>query len=104
MQSMAGPGIIIIRPETAVVLEWMGEVSQIKGPGKAHNKMFERIKEVIDLRPQWGNTNEFTATTAEGETVTVQARRAALCALSADPTRLSGSSAAEPRFLFTRQM
>lgn len=73
MQTTAGPGIIIIRPETAVVLEWMGKVSQIKGPGKANTKMFERIKEVIDLRPQWGNTNEFAATTAEGETTTVQA-------------------------------
>jgi regulator of protease activity HflC (stomatin/prohibitin superfamily) len=73
MRSTAGPGLIIVRPETAVVTEWMGDVKQIRGPGKTDVKMFERIKEVVDLRPQWANTGSFTASTAEGETVTVKA-------------------------------
>lgn len=46
------PGIVIIESGAAVVFERSGRVSQVKGPGVAFTQRYERVAQVIDLRPQ----------------------------------------------------
>ena len=53
LPEVGGPGVVIIRPGNAVVFERHGEVTRIAGPGLVKTRLFERIKVVIDLRPQW---------------------------------------------------
>lgn len=50
---IGGPGVVVIRPGNAVIFERGGELTRIEGPGVYKTKRFERIKEVVDLRPQW---------------------------------------------------
>ena len=75
MQQFGGPGLAIIKPQTAVVFEHMGTVSRVTGPATLNNiKMFELSKAVVDLRPQWDTTGVFEVSTQDGEQVQVSAR------------------------------
>lgn len=75
MQQFGGPGLAIIKPQTAVVFEHMGTVSRVTGPGTLSDiKMFELSKAVIDLRPQWDTTGVLEVSTQDGEQVLVSAR------------------------------
>ncbi|MBC8492380.1 MAG: SPFH/Band 7/PHB domain protein [Chloroflexi bacterium] len=53
LPEIGGPGVVVIRPGNAVVSERHGKVTRIAGPGIVKTKRFEKIREVIDLRPQW---------------------------------------------------
>jgi regulator of protease activity HflC (stomatin/prohibitin superfamily) len=50
---IGGPGVIVIRPGSAAVFDWGGQVTRIAGPGVVRTKPYERVKRAIDLRPQW---------------------------------------------------
>jgi regulator of protease activity HflC (stomatin/prohibitin superfamily) len=63
---IGGPGIVVIKPGNAVVFERGGTVTQIKGPGVARTRAFERIKEVVDLRPQWDTIETEDVQTRDG--------------------------------------
>ncbi len=49
---IGGPGKLIIHSDSAVVLERYGRISRIEGPGLVFLERFERIREILDLRPQ----------------------------------------------------
>jgi regulator of protease activity HflC (stomatin/prohibitin superfamily) len=49
---LGGPGQLIIFNDNAVVLERYGRISRIEGPGAIFVERSERIREIIDLRPQ----------------------------------------------------
>lgn len=75
LQQVGGPGLAIIKPETAVVFEHMGGVSRVTGPGVLKDiKMFEMHKVIIDLRPQWDTTELIVVSTQDGEQIQVSMR------------------------------
>lgn len=47
-----GPGHLVLYNDTAVVLERAGKFTKIAGPGFPKLEAFERIYEMVDLRPQ----------------------------------------------------
>jgi hypothetical protein len=51
-RQLGGPGRLIVFNDSAVVLERYGRITRIAGPGAVFLERFERIREVIDLRPQ----------------------------------------------------
>jgi regulator of protease activity HflC (stomatin/prohibitin superfamily) len=66
LSSIGGPGIVVIKPGNAVVFERAGMTTQIEGPGVARTVLFEKIKQVIDLRPQWGTIEANDVQTRDG--------------------------------------
>ncbi|MCL4298569.1 MAG: SPFH/Band 7/PHB domain protein [Anaerolineae bacterium] len=51
-RQLGGPGKIIIQNDSAVVLERYGRISRVEGPGLVFLDRSERIREILDLRPQ----------------------------------------------------
>lgn len=49
---LGGPGRVLIFGDSAVVLERFGRFTRVAGPGSIFLRRFERIREVLDLRPQ----------------------------------------------------
>ncbi len=49
---VGGPGHMVIRKDSAVVLEKAGRLSRVEGPGFPHLEPFERVYDMIDLRPR----------------------------------------------------
>jgi hypothetical protein len=47
-----GPGNLIVRKDSAVVLECAGRLTRVEGPGFSPLGRFERIYDIIDLRPR----------------------------------------------------
>lgn len=52
LNRLGGPGLLIIRPGNAVIVEAADGTVEIHGPGTAPLKRLAKIKEVVDLRPQ----------------------------------------------------
>jgi hypothetical protein len=56
---VGGPGALVIRKDTAVILEQGGRLTQAVGPGLQELKRFERIYDSVDLRPRrWAQAVE----------------------------------------------
>jgi len=53
---LGGPGNVTIFNDSAVFLERFGRFTRVAGPGKVFLRRFERIREVMDLRPQERNS------------------------------------------------
>jgi hypothetical protein len=51
-RQLGGPGRLVVFNDSAVVLERYGQITRIEGPGMVFLDRFERIREIIDLRPQ----------------------------------------------------
>jgi regulator of protease activity HflC (stomatin/prohibitin superfamily) len=51
-RQLGGPAKLIIQTDSAVVLERYGQITRIEGPGIVFLERFERIREILDLRPQ----------------------------------------------------
>jgi regulator of protease activity HflC (stomatin/prohibitin superfamily) len=49
---IGGPGLLVIYNDNAVVTEQSGRLKRVLGPGYQRLEQFERIWEIIDLRPQ----------------------------------------------------
>lgn len=49
---LGGPGALIVQNNNAVVLERFGQITRVEGPGRVFLHRFERIRRIIDLRPQ----------------------------------------------------
>ena len=65
LSRLGGPGNVIIFNDSAVVLEQSGRLTRVLGPGSHPLKRFEKIWEVIDLRPRrW--VHKVEAMTKEG--------------------------------------
>ncbi len=53
LKKIGGPGGLVIHQDTAVVLEQGGKLTRvIRGPGFPHLAPFEKVWDVLDLRPQ----------------------------------------------------
>jgi len=53
VRNIGGPGGLVVYNDTAVVLERAGQFTRVvRGPGFPHLEPFEKIWDVIDLRPQ----------------------------------------------------
>ncbi len=66
MTTFGGPGLLIIKPRNAAVLEWGGQITRILGPGVYTTRMFETVKPPIDLCPQKGKFSIEEIPTREG--------------------------------------
>lgn len=66
LRFIGGPGIVVIKPGNAVAFERGGTVTRIEGPGVARTVAFERIKQVVDLRPQWDTIEADDVQTRDG--------------------------------------
>jgi len=54
VQKRGGPAGIVLRRDSAIILEAGGALTRIiRGPGFPHLQPFEKIWDIIDLRPQW---------------------------------------------------
>ena len=53
LDRLGGPGVAVVKPYNAVVFEQAGKVTRIEGPDMFMTKLFEFVKHIIDLRPQW---------------------------------------------------
>jgi regulator of protease activity HflC (stomatin/prohibitin superfamily) len=72
LRRVGGPGNLIIYSDTAIVTEQSGRLKRVLGPGFPRLERFEKIWEVIDLRPKrW--VYDVSAMTKEGIPVTVPA-------------------------------
>jgi regulator of protease activity HflC (stomatin/prohibitin superfamily) len=49
---VGGPGLLVVYNDSAVVTECRGALKRVLGPGYHRLKQFERVWEVVDLRPQ----------------------------------------------------
>lgn len=65
LAKLGGPGIAIVFNDSAVVLEQYGRRIRVAGPGTIFLRRFERIREVLDLRPH-ERTSNVEALTKEG--------------------------------------
>jgi regulator of protease activity HflC (stomatin/prohibitin superfamily) len=50
---IGGPGVLIVYNDSAVLLEHAGRLTRVVGPGFHPLRRFEKIREIIDLRPRW---------------------------------------------------
>lgn len=75
---LGGPGVLVVRPGNAVVLERGGETTRIVGPGVHRLRRFETVKRpskakgIIDLRPQEDATMAAKVLTKDGIPLDVQ--------------------------------
>jgi regulator of protease activity HflC (stomatin/prohibitin superfamily) len=60
-----GPGTVTVFNDSAVVLERFGRYVRVAGPGSVFLERFERVREVLDLRPQ-ERTEMASAITKDG--------------------------------------
>ena len=65
LATLGGPGVVTVFNDSAVVLEQYGRHVRVAGPGTVFLRRFERIHEVLDLRPH-ERTTEVRALTKEG--------------------------------------
>jgi hypothetical protein len=52
LAKVGGPGLLVIYNSNAVVTEQYGSLKRVLGPGYSRLEQFERIYDIIDLRPQ----------------------------------------------------
>ena len=72
LDRLGGPGNVVICNDSAVVLEQSGRLARVLGPGSHSLRRFEKIWEIIDLRPQhW--VCKVEAMTKEGIPVSCEA-------------------------------
>jgi len=62
---LGGPGNAVIYNDSAVFIERFGRFVRVAGPGAVFLRRFERIREVLDLRPQ-ERSDEAAALTKDG--------------------------------------
>jgi|GEM_PF-787180 len=67
-----GPGILRVRPNSAVMLESFIYPTRVLGAGWHFINRFERIREMISLADQQGSIEEVCATTKDGITLAIQ--------------------------------
>jgi hypothetical protein len=49
---VGGPGNVVVRKDSAVILERAGQLTHVEGPGFAKLEPFERVYDTFDLRPR----------------------------------------------------
>ncbi|NOZ28201.1 MAG: hypothetical protein GXP39_09145 [Chloroflexi bacterium] len=69
LRRLGGPGLLIVRPCQAVVLEWGGKITGIREPGVIRLKPFERVRHVILLEPKFIQVEFHDVLTKDGVTL-----------------------------------
>ncbi len=69
---MGGPGLLIVRPGNAVVLQHTGTISQIVGPGRHRVRRHEKIRQIVRLGPLWETKNVENVLTRDGVPLTIR--------------------------------
>lgn len=90
---LGGPGKVIIFNDSAVFLERFGRFTRVAGPGMIFLQRFERIREVLDLRPQ---ERTFTAKALTRDGIPVQTEVQVRFQLARPPVELLAPSPEVP--------
>jgi regulator of protease activity HflC (stomatin/prohibitin superfamily) len=72
LDTMGGPGLLIVRPGNAVVLQRIGEISQIVGPGLHRVRRHEKIRQIVRLGPLWNTQDVEGVLTRDGVPLTIR--------------------------------
>jgi len=75
LDTIGGPGFLIIRPGSLVLTERLWGPAEVYGTGWHFIPRFERVKQVVDLSEQEGQIPEIRATTKDGIVVLVSGVR-----------------------------
>jgi regulator of protease activity HflC (stomatin/prohibitin superfamily) len=68
---IGGPATLIVRNDSAALLERAGQLTRVLGPGLHPLRRFEKLRRVVDLRPRSYEVS-VTGTSAEGLPVTLK--------------------------------
>jgi regulator of protease activity HflC (stomatin/prohibitin superfamily) len=63
---LGGPGKLVIFTDSAVVLERHGRITRVEGPRIIFVERFERVREILDLRPQTRTVSDAVTYTKDG--------------------------------------
>jgi regulator of protease activity HflC (stomatin/prohibitin superfamily) len=55
LPEIGGPGLAVIRPGHAVVFERGGKITRVAAPGLIRLEQFERIQDIVELKPMWSS-------------------------------------------------
>lgn len=72
MSRFGGPGLLVVRPGSAAVLQQGGNISRIVGSGVFPTELFEIVKLAVDLRPQW-ECSDLQVATRDGAPIKISA-------------------------------
>lgn len=72
LDTMGGPGLLIVRPGNAVVLQRTGKISQIVSPGLHRIRRHEKIRQIVRLGPLWNTEDVKNALTRDGVPLTIR--------------------------------
>jgi regulator of protease activity HflC (stomatin/prohibitin superfamily) len=70
--TLGGPGLVVVRPGNAVVLQRTGEISQIVGPGLHRVRRHEKIRQIVRLGPLWKTEDVENVLTRDGVPLTIR--------------------------------
>lgn len=70
--TLGGPGLLVVRPGNAVVLQRTGEISQIVGPGLHRLRRHEKIRQMVRLSPLWQTREIEQVLTRDGVPLTIR--------------------------------
>ena len=78
LSRLGGPGVLVVRPGNAVVLERGGKITRIVGPGVHQLKRFEGLKSsdgkgIVDLRTQFAPETATNVLTRDGIPLEIKA-------------------------------
>jgi hypothetical protein len=63
---IGGPGSMVVAPDSAVLLERAGQLTQVAGPGVYPLRRFEKVRDIVNLRPLQHLTLEAKGMSREG--------------------------------------
>jgi len=70
--TLGGPGLVIVRPGNAVVLQRTGEITQIVGPGMHRVRRHEKVRRIVRLEPLWETKDVENVLTRDGVPLTAR--------------------------------
>jgi regulator of protease activity HflC (stomatin/prohibitin superfamily) len=95
---LGGPGMVIVRPGNAAVLQHTGQISQIVGPGRYRTRRHEKIRHMLRLGPLWETQDVENVLTRDGVPLTVRLGVGYMLEPKADTDQRAGPPA-KPRVI-----
>ncbi len=72
LNTLGGPGLLVVRPGNAVVLQMTGEISKVVGPGRHRVRRHEKIRQIVRLNPLWQTRDVENVLTRDGVPLTIR--------------------------------
>jgi regulator of protease activity HflC (stomatin/prohibitin superfamily) len=72
LHAMGGPGVVVVRPGSAVVLHRTGEITKIAGPGLHRIRRHEKVRQIVRLGPLWQTEDVENVLTRDGVPLTIR--------------------------------